>query len=173
MVKSEVCVTFAIYPGSFDPITYGHIDVMERALRIFGRLVVAVAHNREKNPLFTVDERLEMLRTVAKEIPGVEVDSFETLLVDYAKRRGARVIIRGLRALSDFEYEFQMALTNRKICNEIETVFLMPSEQYSYLSSRMIKEIAALGGDVRDFVPEGVAEMLKKARLNKELHEST
>jgi len=134
---------------------------------------VAVAHNREKNPLFTVDERLEMLRTVAKEIPGVEVDSFETLLVDYAKRRGARVIIRGLRALSDFEYEFQMALTNRKICNEIETVFLMPSEQYSYLSSRMIKEIAALGGDVRDFVPEGVAEMLKKARLNKELHEST
>jgi pantetheine-phosphate adenylyltransferase len=152
----------AIYPGSFDPITYGHIDVMERALRIFGRLVVAVAHNQEKKPLFSADERLHMLREVATEIPGVEVDCFQGLLVEYAKRRGARVIIRGLRALSDFEYEFQMALTNRKICNEIETVFLMPSEQYSYLSSRMIKEIAALGGDVRDFVPEAVARMLRE-----------
>lgn len=155
-------MTLAIYPGSFDPVTYGHIDVMERALRIFDRLVVAVAASEGKNPLFSVVERIEMLGEVAKEIPGVEVDSFENLLVDYAKRRGARVIIRGLRALSDFEYEFQMALTNRKICNEIETVFLMPSEQYSYLSSRMIKEIAALGGDVRDFVPEPVAERLRK-----------
>jgi pantetheine-phosphate adenylyltransferase len=155
-------MTLAIYPGSFDPITYGHIDVMERALRIFDRLVVAVAVSEGKSPLFSVEERLGMLREAAKEIPGIEVDSFDTLLVDYAKRRGAGVIIRGLRALSDFEYEFQMALTNRKIYNEIETIFLMPSEQYSYLSSRMIKEIAALGGDVRDFVPEPVAAMLRE-----------
>ncbi|HOE27826.1 MAG: pantetheine-phosphate adenylyltransferase [Candidatus Aureabacteria bacterium] len=155
-------MTLAIYPGSFDPVTYGHIDVMERALRIFGRLVVAVAVSEGKSPLFSVEERLGMLREAAKEIPGVEVDSFDTLLVDYAKRRGAGVIIRGLRALSDFEYEFQMALTNRKIYNEIETIFLMPSEQYSYLSSRMIKEIAALGGDVRDFVSESVAAMLRE-----------
>ena len=155
-------MTLAIYPGTFDPVTYGHIDVMERALRIFGRLVVAVAVSEGKSPLFSVEERLGMLREAAKEIPGVEVDSFDTLLVDYAKRRGAGVIIRGLRALSDFEYEFQMALTNRKIYNEIETIFLMPSEQYSYLSSRMIKEIAALGGDVRDFVSESVAAMLRE-----------
>jgi len=155
-------MTLAIYPGSFDPVTYGHIDVMERALRIFGRLVVAVAVSEGKSPLFSVEERLGMLREAAKEIPGVEVDSFDTLLVDYAKRRGAGVIIRGLRALSDFEYEFQMALTNRKIYNEIETIFLMPSEQYSYLSSRIIKEIAALGGDVRDFVSESVAAMLRE-----------
>ena len=155
-------MTLAIYPGSFDPVTYGHIDVMERALRIFGRLVVAVAVSEGKSPLFSVEERLGMLREAAKEIPGVEVDSFDTVLVEYAKRRGAGVIIRGLRALSDFEYEFQMALTNRKIYNEIETIFLMPSEQYSYLSSRMIKEIAALGGDVRDFVSESVAAMLRE-----------
>ncbi len=155
-------MTLAIYPGSFDPITYGHIDVIERAVRIFGRVVVAVAHNREKAPLFSVEERLGMLREIVREIPGVEVDSFDTLLVDYATRRGAQVIIRGLRALSDFEYEFQMALTNRKIRNEIETVFLMTSEQYSYLSSRMIKEIATLGGDVRDFVPGCIAKMIRR-----------
>ncbi|MCX6357060.1 MAG: pantetheine-phosphate adenylyltransferase [Candidatus Aureabacteria bacterium] len=151
----------AIYPGSFDPVTYGHIDVIERALRIFGRLVVAVAHNLEKTPIFTVEERLKILRAVTREIPGVEVDGFEGLLVDYARRRGANVIVRGLRALSDFEYEFQMALTNRKIAGDIETVFLMPSEQYSYLSSRIIKEISALGGDVSAFVPDIVARMLK------------
>ncbi len=155
-------MTLAIYPGSFDPVTYGHIDVMERALRIFGRLVVAVAVSEGKSPLFSVEERLGMLREAAKEIPGIEVDSFDTLLVDYAKRRGAGVIIRGLRALSDFEYEFQMALTNRKIYNEIETIFLMPSEQYSYLSSRMIKEIAALGGDIDDLVPPAVRESVFK-----------
>lgn len=155
-------MTLAIYPGSFDPITYGHIDVIERAVRIFGRVVVAVAHNREKAPLFSVEERLGMLREIVREIPGVEVDSFDTLLVEYAARRGAQVVIRGLRALSDFEYEFQMALTNRKIRNEIETVFLMTSEQYSYLSSRMIKEIAALGGDVRDFVPGCIAKMIRR-----------
>mgnify|MGYP002681666287 FL=1 len=155
-------MTLAIYPGSFDPITYGHIDVIERAVRIFGRVVVAVAHNREKAPLFSVEERLGMLREIVREIPGVEVDSFDTLLVEYATRRGAQVIIRGLRALSDFEYEFQMALTNRKIRNEIETVFLMTSEQYSYLSSRMIKEIATLGGDVRDFVPGCIAKMIRR-----------
>jgi pantetheine-phosphate adenylyltransferase len=157
-------MALAIYPGSFDPVTYGHIDVMERALRIFGRLIVAVAGNLEKEPMFTVDERIRMLRTIAERIPGIEIDSFNGLLVDYARRRGATIIVRGLRALSDFEFEFQMALTNRKICNDIETVFLMPSEQYSYLSSRMIKEIAALGGDVTAFVPEVVAGMLKGRR---------
>ena len=151
----------AIYPGSFDPVTYGHIDVIRRALTIFDRLIVAVAYNLEKNPRFTVEERLDMLRKIAAEIPGVEIDSFKGLLVEYARCRGSSVIVRGLRALSDFEYEFQMALTNRKICDDIETVFLMPSEQYSYLSSRMIKEIAALGGDVSVFVPEVVAEMFK------------
>jgi len=155
-------MALAIYPGSFDPVTYGHVDVMERALKIFGRLIVAVATNSEKRPLFSVDERLEMLRTIAKGMTAVEVDSFSGLLVDYAKSRGARIIIRGLRALSDFEYEFQMALTNRKICSDIETVFLMPSEQYSYLSSRIIKEIVALGGDVTAFVPDIVAAMIRK-----------
>jgi pantetheine-phosphate adenylyltransferase len=155
-------MALAIYPGSFDPVTYGHVDVMERALKIFGRLIVAVATNSEKHPLFSVVERLEMLRTVATGMTAVEVDSFSGLLVDYAKSRGARIIIRGLRALSDFEYEFQMALTNRKICSDIETVFLMPSEHYSYLSSRIIKEIVALGGDVSAFVPDIVAAMLRK-----------
>ncbi|MDD5556285.1 MAG: pantetheine-phosphate adenylyltransferase [bacterium] len=153
-------MTPAIYPGSFDPVTYGHIDVMRRALGIFGRLVVAVADNPEKDPLFTVPERLQMLRDIAGGMPGVEVDSFSGLLVEYARRRGASVIVRGLRALSDFEYEFQMALTNRKICGDLETVFLMTSEGYSYLSSRAIKEIALLGGDVSAFVPTVVAEML-------------
>jgi len=154
----------ALYPGSFDPLTYGHIDVIERALGIFGRLLVAVAHNLEKQPWFTIEERLDMLRNATAGMNGIEVDSFDGLLVDYAKRRNATVIVRGLRALSDFEYEFQMALTNRKICNDVETVFLMPSEQYSCLSSRMIKEIARLGGDVRPFVPEFVADMLRERR---------
>lgn len=151
----------AVYPGSFDPVTYGHIDVIERAVRVFGRLVVAVAHNLEKEPRFTVEQRVEMLQKTTNGIPGVEVDQFRGLLVDYARRRGATVIVRGLRALSDFEYEFQMALTNRKICSDVETLFLMPSEQYSCISSRMIKEIAALGGDVSAFVPDVVTQMLK------------
>jgi pantetheine-phosphate adenylyltransferase len=155
-------MALAIYPGSFDPITYGHIDVIRRARRIFARLIVAVAHNIEKDALFSIEERIGLLKKTLKGIPGVEVDSFQGLLVDYARRRKARVIIRGLRALSDFEYEFQMALTNRKIRDDIETVFLMPSEQYSYLSSRMIKEIVALGGDVAAFVPEAVASALRK-----------
>jgi pantetheine-phosphate adenylyltransferase len=155
-------MALAIYPGSFDPITYGHIDVIKRARRIFARLIVAVAHNVEKDALFSIEERMGLLKKTLKGIPGVEVDSFQGLLVDYARRRKARVIIRGLRALSDFEYEFQMALTNRKIRDDIETVFLMPSEQYSYLSSRMIKEIVALGGDVAAFVPEAVASALRR-----------
>jgi pantetheine-phosphate adenylyltransferase len=155
-------MALAIYPGSFDPITFGHIDVIRRARRIFARLIVAVAHNIEKDALFSIEERIGLLKKTLKGIPGVEVDSFQGLLVDYARRRKARVIIRGLRALSDFEYEFQMALTNRKIRDDIETVFLMPSEQYSYLSSRMIKEIVALGGDVAAFVPEAVASALRK-----------
>jgi pantetheine-phosphate adenylyltransferase len=154
-------MSLALYPGSFDPITYGHLDVINRALKIFDGLRVAVAHNLEKNPLFTVEERVAMLRETAGKIKGVEVDSFEGLLVEYARRCGAKVIVRGLRALSDFEYEFQMALTNRKIYNDIETVFLMPSEQFSYLSSRMIKEIVSLGGDVSVFVPDVIYKKLK------------
>lgn len=157
-------MALAIYPGSFDPVTYGHIDVVERALKIFDHLIVAVAHNIEKTPLFTVAERVEMLGTITESMPGVEVGSFRGLLTDFARRNGSRVIVRGLRALSDYDYEFQMALTNRKICDEIETVFLMPSEQYSYLSSRMIKEIAALGGDIGSFVPAIVARKMKAAR---------
>jgi pantetheine-phosphate adenylyltransferase len=157
MTDNKKKAHIAVYPGSFDPLTYGHIDVIKRALKIFDRLVVAVAHNLEKHPLFSVEERLEFLRTSLKDVSGKEIDSFDGLLVNYAANMGAGVIVRGLRALSDFEYEFQMALTNRKIRDDIETIFLMPSQQYSYLSSRMIKEIAALGGDVSAFVPNEVA----------------
>ena len=154
----------AIYPGSFDPVTYGHIDVILRALKVFDGLIVAVAHNLEKTPRFTVEERIEMLEEVTSGMQGVEVGAFDGLLVDYARSKGARVIVRGLRALSDYDYEFQMALTNRKMCGEIETVFLMPSEQYSYLSSRMIKEIAELGGDISSFVPPVVVERMRREK---------
>ncbi len=153
----------AVYPGTFDPVTYGHIDLIKRALKIFDRVIIAVAHNPEKNPLFTVEERIKMLRSVTKGLNGVIVEDFDGLVVDYVREKGASVVIRGLRMLSDFEYEFQMALTNRKLAQDIETIFMMPSEQYSYLSSKLIKEAVALGADVKAFVPKFV----KKALIEK------
>ncbi len=150
----------AVYAGSFDPITYGHVDVIERASKIFEELVVAVACNVSKTSLFSVEERLKHIRGSLNKISNVTVDSFDSLLVDYAEKINAKVLVRGLRALTDFEYEFQMALTNRKLAENIETIFLMPKEQYSYISSKMIKEIIALGGDVSCFVPPIVKEAL-------------
>ena len=154
----------AIYAGSFDPVTFGHLDLIRRATKIFPRLIVAVAKNLEKKPLFSSRERVSFLREAVKDLPLVEVDSFSGLLIDYASRRKARIVIRGLRAVSDFEYEFQMALTNRKLFPELETVYLMPSESCSYISSRMIKEVAFLGGDVSPFVPPPVARALAAYR---------
>lgn len=155
-----------IYPGSFDPVTYGHIDLIERANHIFGEVIVAVARNLHKSPLFSVEERLEMMKEVTKGMKGVRVESFDGLVVDYARRKNARIIIRGLRMISDFEYEFQMALTNRRLDEEVETVFLMPSEKYSFLSSKLIKEAGFLGANLSSFVPDFVAAKLK-AQLKK------
>jgi pantetheine-phosphate adenylyltransferase len=153
---------FAIYPGTFDPVTYGHIDLIRRAGKIFDKVIVAVARNDSKNPLFSVEERVDMLKDVTKGMKNISVDSFEGLVVNYIKKRGARVMIRGLRMLSDFEYEFQMALTNRKLSPEIEMIFMMPSEQYSYISSKLIKEAAGLGACVNHFVPKKVQKLLKE-----------
>jgi len=157
----------AIYPGTFDPITNGHIDIICRASKLFDRLIVAVAYNPGKGPLFTVEERVKMIKLCLEDttLTNVEVDSFSVLLTQYARSKKATTVIRGLRAVSDFEYEFQMALMNRKLCPEVETVFMMPSESYTYLSSRIVKEIALYGGDVRCLVPPVVAERLEaKAR---------
>lgn len=153
-----------IYPGTFDPVTYGHIDLIERALGIFDRVVVAVAeHGSAKEHLFTTKERLEFLKKATSRMGSrVRVDSFTGLVVDFARKHNARTMIRGVRMISDFEYEFQMALTNRKLAKDIETIFLMPHESYSYLSSRLIKEIAKLRGDIRSFVPPDVERALKK-----------
>lgn len=151
----------AIYPGTFDPITNGHIDVLERAIEIFDKVIVTVARNSSKNPMFTDDERLEMIRKVVKKYGRkVEVDSFSGLLVQYASSKRAVAIVRGLRAISDFEYEFQMALMNRKLSKGISTVYLMPHERYTYLNSSIVREIAALGGDISSFVPAHVARKL-------------
>jgi len=155
----------AVYPGSFDPVTYGHIDLIERGLKIFDKLIVAVAENPRKAPLFSLGERVEMLRQVLEGVEGVEVDQFEGLLVKYAEKVGAKVVLRGVRAISDFEYEFQMALTNRKLSPSLETVFMMPNEKYSYLSSQLIKEIVAMGADVSDFVPPLVEVKLREKLL--------
>jgi len=157
----------AIYPGSFDPVTNGHIDLITRATKIYDTVIVAVANNVQKEaPLFSVDERLDMLRKATKDIKGVELESFEGLVIKYARKKGVNVLIRGLRMISDFEYEFQMALTNRRLDPAIETVFLMPSESYSYLSSTLIKEAGALDADLSSFVPEFVIKPLKD-RLKK------
>jgi len=152
----------AIYAGTFDPVTYGHIDLIERALRIFDEVIVAVANNPAKCPLFTIEERLKLLRSSVGRKKGIHIDSFEGLLVDYASAKNVKVIIRGIRALSDFEFEFQMALSNRKLNSKIETIFLMPHESYAYLSSRLIKEVVSLGGDVSFFVPPCVSRALKE-----------
>ena len=152
----------AIYPGSFDPITNGHLDLIERASKHFDRLIVAILRNETKEPLFTVDERMEMLREVIAGYPNVELDSFDGLLVDYAAARGATVLMRGIRAISDYEFELQMALMNRRLRPEIETVFLMAGEAYSFLSSRLVKEVISLGGNITGLVPPAVAVRLQK-----------
>ncbi|MCZ6777079.1 MAG: pantetheine-phosphate adenylyltransferase [Ignavibacteria bacterium] len=150
----------AIYPGTFDPITYGHIDVVNRATKLFSKVIIVVARNTSKNPLFSADERLAMVEEIFKKNKRVDVHCFDGLLVAYAKRKKATVIIRGLRAVSDFEYEFQMALTNRKMEQSVDTVFLVPHERYTYLNSSIVREVARLGGDVSDFVPESVQRHL-------------
>ena len=152
----------AIYPGSFDPVTFGHVDLIKRASKIFDHVVIAIAKNVQKRPLFTLEERLEMLRTATKGIKGVKVITFEGLVTEYARRNKIKVIIRGLRVVSDFEYEFQMALTNRRLAEDIETVFLMPGKEYLFLHSGLVKEIAGRGGDVSSLVPPPVVEMIKK-----------
>jgi pantetheine-phosphate adenylyltransferase len=152
----------AIYPGSFDPITNGHLDVIERAAKLFDEVIVAVAHNVEKEPLFTLQERLALLRATIGAQSSVRVGQFNGLLVDFAVAEKAHAVIRGLRAVSDFEFEFQMALMNRKLQGTVETIFLMPKEEYTYLSSRLVKEIARLGGDVSKFVPADVAQALRQ-----------
>ncbi len=154
----------AIYPGSFDPITNGHVDVIRRASRLFDRVVVAVLVNAEKQPLFSTDERVEMIRTAVGGDSRIDVETFDGLLVDYAERRGASAIIRGLRAIADFEYELQMALMNRRLNQRVETVFLMPSEAYIYTSSRLVKEVFMLGGSVQGLVPPVVEARLEARR---------
>ncbi len=151
--------SLAVYPGTFDPITNGHIDIIRRSLKIFSAVTVAVAHNPRKQPLFSLNERVSMVRE-ATGFERLEVEPFTGLLVNYVRQKGARAIIRGLRAVSDFEYEFQMALMNRKLAAEVETVFLMPSEEYSYLTSTIVKEVASLSGDVTKFVPPAVMKRL-------------
>ncbi|MBN2780377.1 MAG: pantetheine-phosphate adenylyltransferase [Candidatus Marinimicrobia bacterium] len=150
----------AIYPGTFDPITNGHLDIIKRAVKIFDTVIVAVANNVGKAPLFTIEQRVEMIKESVKGISQVEVDAFNGLIIEYCQQKGATALIRGLRAISDFEYEFQMALINRKIGKDVESVFLMPKEKYTYLSSSIIKEIAAFGGDVSCFVPDVVKRHL-------------
>ena len=156
----------AIYPGSFDPVTNGHLDVVERARKLFDEVIVAVAHNDEKQPLFSLDERLDFLKQTLGKLDNVRIAHFNGLLVDFARAQQASAVIRGLRAISDFEFEFQMALMNRKLEAAVETIFLMPKEEYTYLSSRIVKEIARLGGDVSKFVAASVATALA-AKLRK------
>ena len=150
----------AIYPGSFDPFTNGHLDVLQRAAKLFDRVIVAVARSESKRPLFSMAERLEMVAQAVKHLQNVEADSFDGLLVEYADRRSAQAVVRGLRAVSDFEFEFQMALMNRKLNERVETIFMMPKDTYAFLSSRIVKEMAHLGGDVSPFVPAHVRTAL-------------
>ena len=154
--------TRAVYPGSFDPVTNGHIDLIERSAALFDKVVVAILRNADKTPLFTVEERVEMLKLATRHLENITVTSFTGLLVDYATRIEASVIIRGIRAISDYEYELQMALMNRRLSNTIETVFMLPAEAYSYLSSKLIKEIAQLGGSIDGLVPEDVQKRLAR-----------
>jgi pantetheine-phosphate adenylyltransferase len=162
----------AIYPGSFDPLTNGHLDLIERGSKIFGELVVAILRNSEKAPLFSVEERMEMLKDTTSNLPNVSVDTFDGLLVDYVAKQNARVVLRGIRAISDYEYELQMALMNRKLSPDIETVFMMPADTYSYLSSRLVKEVFQLGGSVRGLVPELVEERLREKVNGKSKHQT-
>jgi pantetheine-phosphate adenylyltransferase len=154
----------AVYPGSFDPITNGHLDVIERAAHLFDRVIVAVAHNPEKSPMFTLAERVALARGAVRNLQNVDVEEFDGLLVSYAREHGATVLVRGLRAVADFEFEFQMALMNRRLDATVETIFLMPKDEYTFISSRLVKEIAGLGGDVSAFVPPDVQRALKQKR---------
>lgn len=154
--------TLAVYPGSFDPLTNGHVDIITRGARLFDRIIVAILINEQKKPLFSMEERVEIAREVFRDVPNVEVDTFDGLLVDYVAKREAKVIVRGLRAISDFEFEFQMALMNQRLNGKIETIFMMPAEQYTYTSSRLIKEIFRLGGRIHGLVPDMVEERLRK-----------
>ncbi|BCW93010.1 MAG: pantetheine-phosphate adenylyltransferase [Acidobacteriota bacterium] len=154
----------AVYPGSFDPLHMGHVDIVRRAVRLFPQVLVAVLENTEKKPLFPPAERVELIRQTFSELPQVKVTSFSGLLVDFMRATGARVVLRGMRVVSDFEYEFQMALMNRRLCPEVETVFLTPQEEFSYLSSRLIKEIWALGGNIRGLVPPPVLAAMENLR---------
>jgi pantetheine-phosphate adenylyltransferase len=158
----------AIYPGSFDPITMGHVDIIQRGARLFDRIIVAVLINVDKAPLFSVHERVDIARDVFRDRANVEVDTFDGLLVEYARSRQASVIVKGLRAVSDFEYEMQMALMNRRLSPEVETVFMMPTEPYTYVSSRLVKEVVALGGSVKGIVPEIVERRLREKKLARE-----
>ncbi len=160
----------AIYPGSFDPITNGHFDLIERSSRIFDRLIVALLTNAEKEPMFSVEERVEMLREVTRNMNNVSVDTFSGLLVDYAVQKNARALVRGIRAFSDYEYELRMALMNRKLEPRLETMFLMPAESYAYVSSRLVKEIFRNGGSVKELVPPVVEERLRQ-KFNSQRHE--
>ncbi|MDP8253564.1 MAG: pantetheine-phosphate adenylyltransferase [Candidatus Kaelpia aquatica] len=157
----------AIYPGSFDPVTLGHLDIIERGLRLFDEITVAVADTNSKDNLFTLSERVQMVKDATSDLEGVVVESFKGLMVDFARAKGVRIILRGLRMISDFEYEFQMALTNRRFAPDIETIFMMPNEKYSYISSRLIKEAASLGADISSFLPQSATE-----RLNAKLKRS-
>ena len=159
----------AVFPGSFDPLTNGHVDIILRGARLFDSIVVAILRNAEKAPLFSPEERVDTVREVFREYPNVDVEAFEGLLVDYAHRRKASVIVRGLRAVSDFEFELQMALMNRRLGPEMETVFMMPAEQYTYVSSRLIKEVFALGGPIAGLVPEVVEIRLREKQEQKRL----
>jgi pantetheine-phosphate adenylyltransferase len=161
---SELRPRVAVYPGSFDPLTNGHVDIILRGARLFDRIIVAILRNAEKQPLFTAEERVQTARDVFREYPNVEADAFDGLLVDYVQLKQASAIVRGLRAVSDFEYELQMALMNRRLGPEIETVFMMPAEQYTYVSSRLVKEVFALGGPVTGLVPEIVEYRLREKR---------
>jgi pantetheine-phosphate adenylyltransferase len=163
VVPLRICrMRRAIYPGSFDPVTNGHLDVIDRAQKLFDEVIVAVAHNDEKQPLFSLEERLDLLEATAGKIKSVRIAKFSGLLVEFAAAQEAGAVIRGLRAVSDFEFEFQMALMNRNLNSTVETIFLMPKEDYTYLSSRIVKEIARLGGNVSSFVPACVAKALSK-----------
>jgi pantetheine-phosphate adenylyltransferase len=160
-------VKIAVYPGSFDPITNGHLDIIRRAAKMFERVIVAVAINAEKTPVFTVQERVAMVREAVKGFKNVAVDEFGGLLVSYARRNHAAVLVRGLRAVSDFEFEFQLALMNRKLDPGIETIFLMTKDEYTFISSRQVKEICRMGGNVSDFVPRGVEKVMKRKFASK------